>query len=113
MMWLFLKCSIHYSSQFCYSSVRPVLESSYAGGGMKSEYYRWPKAIIPYQISSSFSVTNYIYSAMKVSDSSPFLSSVFQLDSELLDVPESTMIHSLARLGGSERAVRANPCIDE
>merc|ERR1712198_423306 len=47
--------------------VQTYQESSYAGGGMKSEYYRWPKAIIPYQISSSFSGgrDKFIYSAMK------------------------------------------------
>ena len=46
-----------------------VSEAPYAGGGMKSEYYRWPKAIIPYQISSSFGGgrDKFIYSAMKVS----------------------------------------------
>jgi len=38
----------------------------YAGGGMKSEYYRWPKAVIPYKVSSEFRHSpEFIYSAMK------------------------------------------------
>ena len=33
---------------------------------MKSEYYRWPKAIIPYRIDRSMMVDKFIHSAMKV-----------------------------------------------
>lgn len=41
-------------------------DSPYAGGGMKNEYYRWPKATIPYEISSSYRNNDkFIYSAMK------------------------------------------------
>ena len=33
---------------------------------MKNDYYRWPKAIIPYEVSSAFSGLGFIHSAMKV-----------------------------------------------
>merc|ERR1711990_90670 len=41
--------------------------SGFAGAGMKSDYWRWPKAVIPYTIDGSFrgSYRDVIYSAMK------------------------------------------------
>jgi len=41
--------------------------SAFAGAALQNDYYRWPKGIIPYQISSAFRgrATEVIYAAMK------------------------------------------------
>merc|ERR1711915_267095 len=42
--------------------------AGFAGAGMASDYYRWPKAIIPYKIANGFSSSqiNTIYAGMKM-----------------------------------------------